>query len=118
MDQIKAALDLYTLDKLSYIYLTDTFDPQNVLGDVQLLRPRQLGLDGSEYSITVTSDSSYVQVNGYRANILPQLGQKTAVKLTVTIKYKANADDPARSAFPGDDRSGKTVDPEGQSCTF
>lgn len=90
VDQIKAALDLYTLDKLSYIYLTDTFDPQNVLGDVQLLRPRQLGLDGSEYSITVTSDSSYVQVNGYRANILPQLGQKTAVKLTVTIKYKAN----------------------------
>lgn len=90
VDQIKAALDLYTLDKLSYIYLTDTFDPQNVLGDVQLLRPRQLGLDGSEYSITVTSDSSYVQVNGYRANILPQLGQKTAVQLTVTIKYKAN----------------------------
>lgn len=90
VDQIKAALDLYTLDKLSYIYLTDTFDPQNVLGDVQLLRPRQLGLDGSEYSITVTSDSSYVQVNSYRANILPQLGQKTAVKLTVTIKYKAN----------------------------
>ena len=90
VDQIKAALDLYTLDKLSYIYLTDPFDPQNVLGDVQLLRPRQLGLDGSEYSITVTSDSSYVQVNGYRANILPQLGQKTAVQLTVTIKYKAN----------------------------
>lgn len=90
VDQIKAALDLYTLDKLSYIYLTDPFDPQNVLGDVQLLRPRQLGLDGSEYSITVTSDSSYVQVNGYRANILPRLGQKTAVQLTVTIKYKAN----------------------------
>ena len=90
VDQIKAALDLYTLDKLSYIYLTDTFDPQNVLGDVQLLRPKKLGLDGSEYSITVTSDSSYVQVNGYRANILPRLGQKTAVQLTVAIKYKAN----------------------------
>ena len=90
VDQIKAALDLYTLDKLSYIYLTDPFDPQNVLGDVQLLRPKKLGLDGSEYSITVTSDSSYVQVNGYRANILPRLGQKTAVQLTVTIKYKAN----------------------------
>lgn len=90
VDQIQAALDSYTLDKLSYIDLTDTFEPENVLGDVQLLRPRKLGLDGSEYSITVTSDSSYVQVNGYRANILPQLGQKTAVQLTVTIKYKAN----------------------------
>lgn len=76
MDQIKAALDLYTLDKLSYIYLTDTFDPQNVLGDVQLLRPKKLGLDGSEYSITVTSDSSYVQVNWLPRQYFAAVGTK------------------------------------------
>ena len=90
-DQIKAALDLYTLDKLTYINPPKgKIDPNNVDDDIQLLTPRDLGLDGKYFSVEVEPDCENVMVNNYRANILRDTGGKTEVTLTVTITYKNN----------------------------
>ena len=94
MAVINDALSKYTLDKLTYSDLEETFDPTNVKGDIQLLRARDLGIDGgsSGYGIAVTASSGNVTVNGYRANVLRPLpgGEPVTVTLTVTITYKPN----------------------------
>ena len=100
-DQIQAALALYTLDKLTYIHPPKgKIDPNNVDDDIQLLMPRNLGLDGKYFSVEVTSDLKNVIVNNYRANILRDTGGKTEVTLTVTITYKNNPTIKASKTLP------------------
>ena len=100
-DQIKTALDLYTLDKLTYINPPKgKIDPNNVDDDIQLLIPRDLGLDGKYFSVEVEPDCDNVVVNGYQANILRDTGGKTEVTLKVTITYKNNPTIKASKTLP------------------
>ena len=89
--EMQKALDAYTLDKLKDSETETPIDPAHVTGDIQLLTPRKLGIDGAKYALTVTAGNDAVEVNGYRANVYrPLPGQEAAqVPLTVTITHKA-----------------------------
>lgn len=89
---INAALEKYTLDKLTYADLDETLDTAGVKGDISLMRPSALGIDGSVYSVTVTASGSAVTINGYKANVYRPLpgADAQSVTLSVTITCKAN----------------------------
>ena len=99
--EMQAALDKYTMDKLTYANGENKgkpIDPAAVTANIQLLRPRALGLDGGRdgYAVTVTAQNvdsadtnAYVNVNGYLAGIVRPLSeQSAAVRLTVTLTPK------------------------------
>ncbi len=81
-------------------YLTDfndgtALDTNNVTGDIQLAIPSRLGLDGKYYKIQVdSSDSSLMEINGYRTYTYRPLPGQDAKKvvLTVTVSRKDNTD--------------------------
>ncbi len=89
-EQIRKALDAYTLDKLTDSNTKKPIDPERVTGDIQLLTPRKLGIDGAKYSVVVTPGNDAVVVNSYRANVYrPMPGEQARqVSLTVTITHK------------------------------
>ena len=99
--EMQAALDKYTVDKLTYANGENKgkpIDPAAVTANIQLLRPRDLSLDGGRdgYAVTVTAQNvdsadtnAYVNVNGYLASIVRPLSeQSAAVRLTVTLTPK------------------------------
>lgn len=72
----------------------DTLDFDHVTGDIQLTRPRELGIDGKYYNISVESSApSVIEINGYRTYTYRPLPEeeKQNVTLTVTITNKENA---------------------------
>lgn len=91
--------DNFTLDNLSYISSADgDFDPQAVVGDIQLPTTRTLDVRGLDFGVTVSYSASNqtLSVNGYRANVLrPVEGASDAsVGITCTVALK---DDPTQS---------------------
>lgn len=91
--------DNFTLDSLSYISSADgDFDPQAVVGDIQLPTTRALGVRRLDFGVTVSYSASNqtLSVNGYRANVLrPVEGASDAsVGITCTVALK---DDPTQS---------------------
>lgn len=80
-------------DKLTDFTLGGELDLSNVKNDIQLVIPRNLGLDGKYYDMQVeSSDSSVVEVYGYRTYTYRPLPGEDAkdVTLTVTITSKEN----------------------------
>lgn len=91
--------DNFTLEKLSYISSADgKFDPEAVVGDIQLPRTRTLGTSRLDFDVTVkyTATNQTLSVNGYRANVVrPVEGASDAsVGITCTLTLK---DDPTQS---------------------
>lgn len=91
--------DNFTLDSLSYISSADgDFDPEAVVGDIQLPTTRKLGTRRLDFDVTVkyTATNQTLSVNGYRANVLrPVEGASDAsVGITCTLTLK---DDPTQS---------------------
>ncbi|MFQ9515224.1 MAG: hypothetical protein ACLRZ9_05285 [Eubacterium sp.] len=81
-------------DKLTDFNNGEALDFSNVKNDIQLVIPKELGLDGKEYEFKVeSSDSSVMEIYGYRTyTYRPLPGQEAKkVTLTVTITNKANA---------------------------
>lgn len=69
----------------------EILDTANVKNDIQLAIPRELGIDGKNYNISVeSSDTSVMEVYGYRTfTYRPLPGQKAKkVTLTVTVTNK------------------------------
>ena len=100
-EEMQTALDAYTLADLTYAAGDDkgkAIDPTAVTANIQLLRPRDLGIDGGRdgYAVTVTAQNvdsadtnAYVNVNGYLASVVRPLSeQSVAVRLTVTLTPK------------------------------
>ncbi len=87
---LEMALDKYTMDKLTDSRTGEVINPKAVTGDVSLLSPRKLGIDGRDYSVVVTAENDGIVVNGYRANVYRPLPDAEAVEipLTVTITHK------------------------------
>jgi hypothetical protein len=91
--------DSFTLDNLSYISSADgDFDPQAVVGDIQLPTTSKLGVRRLDFDVKVSYSASNhtLSVNGYRANVLrPVEGASDAsVGITCTVALK---DDPTQS---------------------
>ncbi|MCH4084612.1 MAG: DUF4430 domain-containing protein [Olsenella sp.] len=91
--------DNFTLEKLSYISSADgKFDPEAVVGDIQLPTTRTLGTRRLDFDVTVkyTATNQTLSVNGYRANVVrPVEGASDAsVGITCTLTLK---DDPTQS---------------------
>ena len=91
--------DNFTLDNLSYISSADgDFDPQAVVGDIQLPTTSKLGVRRLDFDVKVSYSASNhtLSVNGYRANVLrPVEGASDAsVGITCTVALK---DDPTQS---------------------
>ncbi|MST59751.1 DUF4430 domain-containing protein [Parafannyhessea umbonata] len=91
--------DNFTLDSLSYISSADgDFDPQAVVGDIQLPTTSKLGVRRLDFDVKVSYSASNqtLSVNGYRANVLrPVEGASDAsVGITCTVALK---DDPTQS---------------------
>lgn len=91
--------DNFTLDNLSYISSADgDFDPQAVVGDIQLPTTSKLGVRRLDFGVKVSYSASNhtLSVNGYRANVLrPVEGASDAsVGITCTVALK---DDPTQS---------------------
>ena len=89
-EEMQKALDAYTLERLLDSKTQKPIDPAHVTGDILLLSPRKLGIDGAKYALTVTPGNDAVEVNTYRANVYRPLPGKDAVTvpLTVTITHK------------------------------
>lgn len=88
--ELNAALEKYTIDKLKDAVTGKPIDPANVTGSVNLLKPRELGLDGKYVAVEVTGNTEQVEVNGYRANLFrPLPGTEDAqIVLTVRLTHK------------------------------
>lgn len=91
--------DNFTLNSLSYISSADgDFDPQAVVGDIQLPTTSKLGVRRLDFDVKVSYSASNqtLSVNGYRANVLrPVEGASDAsVGITCTVALK---DDPTQS---------------------
>lgn len=89
----RALDDNYLVSKLTYVVGGQTVDPAAVHGDIQLLTPRNTGIeDYDNYRFTVTSDNTdVIEINGYRANVYqPMPGEEPVqVTLTVTMRHKS-----------------------------
>lgn len=102
LDAIDAA---FSADALSYsegaVAPGTDFNPQAIEGDLQLPRPRDLGIDGAEYRISYTVSADAIEVNGYRAFVYQPLpgGKGVPVSLTLTVTSKENPEVTARKTI-------------------
>ena len=92
--EMQRALDAYTIDRLTMIRTHETVNPNDVMDDIQLLRPSDLELDGRDYRVEVLPSNDAAFVNGYRLNILRPLPGSPArdVTLTVRMTHKASGE--------------------------
>ena len=90
---METVLAAYTMDKLTDFVNKQPITPNSVTGDIQLLTPKKLGIDGGVYSLTVTANNSAVTVNGYRAYVNRPLpgSEPVQVQLTVTLTHKSSS---------------------------
>ncbi|MCQ2500161.1 MAG: hypothetical protein MJ117_02310 [Lachnospiraceae bacterium] len=79
--------DNYTAGKLKDSISGEVIDPDHVTGDIQLITPRNTGIQNySDYRFTVTSsDEAAVKVNGYRANVYRPMPDEQAKEVTLTV---------------------------------
>ena len=89
-ETLQAALERYTLDQLTDSKTDTVVDPSAVTGDINLLKPKNLGIDGRDYSVLVEAGTEDVVINGYRAKVYRPLpgADPVTVPLTVTITHK------------------------------
>ncbi len=89
-ETLQAALDLYTIDKLKDSKTNAIVDPAAIAGDINLLKPRDLKIDGKYYSVSVEAGTDDVVINGYRAKVYRPLpgADPVTVPLKVTITHK------------------------------
>lgn len=91
-NEMQAQLDAnYLAEKLTYIGSKQPIDPEAVTDDVQLLIPKNTGVENyNSYRFSVACDSPYAEVNAYRLNVRrPLPGEDPAeVILTVTMEHK------------------------------
>lgn len=86
--QMQQQLDQnYTADKLTYSHSQERLDPNGVTGDIQLLIPRNTGVENyGDYWFAVTSDDpELVEISGYRANVYRPLPGESARQVTLTV---------------------------------
>ncbi len=92
-EQMRRALDAYTLDKLKDFDTKEPIDPNAVTNDIQLPRPDDLGVGGGEYLVeaSITGNS---KVNGFNLMVARPLpgGADTEAVLTVKITHKKSGD--------------------------
>lgn len=65
-------------------------DHDAVVGDLQLPRPRDLGVDGKYYEVSYAADGRSIATNGYHAEVVRPLGSDATVALTCTVTDKGN----------------------------
>ncbi len=89
-ETLQAALDRYTMDQLKDFKTGTVIDPTAVTGDISLLKPKDLKIDGREYKVSVEAGTEDVVINGYRANVYRPLpgAESVRVPLRVTITHK------------------------------
>ncbi len=85
-EELQAALDKYTVDKLTDMKTGQKIDIDAVCGDIKLAKPRDLGVDGSKIRVEVISSNDSVGVNSYRANVYRPLPGEADATSTLTVK--------------------------------
>lgn len=89
--------DNYTIEKLTYINSGNAIDPNHVKGSIQLLKKSDTGVTNyTEYNVpnVIVSDSKYIKVNGYRADIVRPLHGQAAKNVEFTVQM-VKKDDPS-----------------------
>ncbi|MEG0569903.1 MAG: hypothetical protein RR543_05935, partial [Erysipelotrichales bacterium] len=69
-EEMQKVLDeKYTLNRLTDMVSEKTIDPNNVMNDVQLLSPKDLGVDNyQDYNFYVTSDSDNLKIDSFTSS--------------------------------------------------
>lgn len=86
--QMQDALDSnYLVSKLTDSVTKEILDPEHVVNDIQLLTPRNTGIEGySDYRFTAAvDDTDTANVNGYRVNVYRPMPGEAAKDITLTI---------------------------------
>lgn len=84
----------FTRDKLKYSTSGEAIGEGTLSDDVQLPRPKDIGVDGGDYRVVYTASNDNIKVNGYRANVyLLQPGaSNNGVDITCTVTLKENSE--------------------------